>query len=124
MCSYVNGPYDKVEGFERLNKALLKIEDESAPGKPANRVFYLALPPSVFMPVTENIKAACMSQRYKYINETEKRERESLRVRVRKPLLVYCSRTGGKMVYTSSVTCLPKPSVCALLEPFQKGFAC
>ncbi|XP_065178461.1 glucose-6-phosphate 1-dehydrogenase-like [Sycon ciliatum] len=63
MCSYVSGPYDKVEGFQKLDQALIKIEDESAPGKPANRVFYLALPPSVFMPVTENIKAACMSKR-------------------------------------------------------------
>lgn len=27
-----------------------------------NRLFYLALPPSVFAPVTTNIKLCCMSQ--------------------------------------------------------------
>ena len=28
----------------------------------ANRVFYLALPPSVFEPVTTNLRKCCMSQ--------------------------------------------------------------
>ena len=27
-----------------------------------NRIFYLALPPSVFEPVTQNIRIACMSK--------------------------------------------------------------
>ena len=70
MCAYVNGPYDKVEGFVGLDSALIKIEDQTAPGKTANRVFYLALPPSVFMPVTQNIKAACMSKRLVRASET------------------------------------------------------
>ncbi|CAG7718452.1 unnamed protein product, partial [Allacma fusca] len=30
---------------------------------PANRVFYLALPPSVFEPVTSNIRNTCMAQK-------------------------------------------------------------
>lgn len=57
LNSYVKGSYTEKEAFENLNKEMLKIEG-SATG---NRLFYLALPPSVFAPVTSNIKACCMS---------------------------------------------------------------
>lgn len=55
--SYVKGSYTEKDAFENLNKEMLKIE-QSATG---NRLFYLALPPSVFAPVTSNIKLCCMS---------------------------------------------------------------
>lgn len=56
--SYVKGSYTEKEAFENLNKELLKIERGHEAG---NRLFYLALPPSVFAPVTTHIKGAAMS---------------------------------------------------------------
>ncbi|XP_055999939.1 glucose-6-phosphate 1-dehydrogenase-like isoform X1 [Ostrea edulis] len=52
---YVAGSYDKPDGFSRLNKA---IEEKGS----CNRIFYLALPPSVYESVTLNLKAVCMSK--------------------------------------------------------------
>ena len=58
--SYVKGSYTEKSAFEGLSKALLNIEK----GKPAgNRLFYLALPPSVFDTVTTCIKTCCMSNK-------------------------------------------------------------
>lgn len=62
-CSYVSGQYDKEEDFQSLTKTLVEIEDK-AYGKSSskrNRVFYMALPPNVFIPVAENLKKACYS---------------------------------------------------------------
>ena len=48
------------EAFEALNAETTKQESGF---EKANRLFYLALPPSVFAPVTSNIKLCCMSSR-------------------------------------------------------------
>lgn len=56
---YVRGSYDKPQDFERLNAELTKFEN----GPKANRIFYLALPPSVFQPVTRYIKEVCMGKK-------------------------------------------------------------
>ncbi|XP_077995256.1 glucose-6-phosphate 1-dehydrogenase-like [Glandiceps talaboti] len=56
--SYVSGAYNDKAAFENLNSELNKIEK----GQKANRLFYLALPPSVFADVTTHLKATCMSQ--------------------------------------------------------------
>lgn len=56
---YVQGSYTDGGAFENLNVELRKLEN----GSKANRIFYLALPPSVFMPVTENLSKFCMSKR-------------------------------------------------------------
>lgn len=54
---YVKGSYDTRRDFELLDQELTKV------GTPkANRIFYCALPPSVFEPVSTNIKATCMAQ--------------------------------------------------------------
>ena len=53
---YVKGSYDTRRDFELLNQEMIKIG-----GQRANRIFYLALPPSVFEPVTTNLKACCMA---------------------------------------------------------------
>lgn len=53
---YVAGDYDQRRDFELLNQEISKFELESH----ANRLFYLALPPSVFQPVTVHIRNACM----------------------------------------------------------------
>ena len=53
------GVHDSLQdAFEKLNAEIVKLE---AGHKKANRLFYLALPPSVFAPVTSNIKVCCMS---------------------------------------------------------------
>ena len=54
LNEYVAGTYDKTEGFGHLNKAILTKGS-------CNRLFYLALPPSVYEAVTLNIKAVCMA---------------------------------------------------------------
>merc|ERR1712117_454982 len=53
---YVAGSYDTQRDFEMLNQEMSGVEKGQA-----NRLFYLALPPSVFKPVTSMLKAACMS---------------------------------------------------------------
>ena len=59
MNSYVRGSYTEKGAFEDLNAALLKLESGKKAG---NRLFYLALPPSVFDTVTTCIKGSCMSK--------------------------------------------------------------
>merc|ERR1711988_2072879 len=54
---YVAGSYDTQRDFEMLNQEMVAVEKGHA-----NRLFYLALPPSVFKPVTSMLKASCMSQ--------------------------------------------------------------
>ncbi|CAG0896285.1 unnamed protein product [Darwinula stevensoni] len=56
---YFHGSYDVRRDFEFLNQELEKL----VKGNRANRIFYLALPPSVFQPVTTNIKHTCMAPR-------------------------------------------------------------
>ena len=50
---YVPGAYDKQESFENLNKEIERLCGQ------CNRLFYLALPPSVYKPVTTHIQATC-----------------------------------------------------------------
>jgi len=60
-CYYVQGPYNEDSGFKKLNVELDKLGE----GKDAvNRLFYLALPPSVFIDASENIKKYCMGSKY------------------------------------------------------------
>jgi glucose-6-phosphate 1-dehydrogenase len=47
ICTYVSGQYDKPEGFIELRKHC----------EEANRIFYMALPPSVFTTVSQQLKA-------------------------------------------------------------------
>ncbi|XP_055301087.1 glucose-6-phosphate 1-dehydrogenase isoform X2 [Sitodiplosis mosellana] len=56
---YFAGSYDSRRDFELLNQEIEKFENVPH----ANRLFYLALPPSVFESVTELIKATCMGQK-------------------------------------------------------------
>lgn len=56
---YFAGSYESRRDFELLNQEIEKFEN--VPN--ANRLFYLALPPSVFESVTELIKATCMGQK-------------------------------------------------------------
>lgn len=53
---YAAGSYTERVDFEMLNQELSKFDSLSN----ANRLFYLALPPSVFEPVTVHIRNTCM----------------------------------------------------------------
>ncbi|XP_068242771.1 glucose-6-phosphate 1-dehydrogenase-like [Palaemon carinicauda] len=54
---YVRGSYDNKSDFESLDERIGKV------GTPrTNRLFYLALPPSVFEGVTSNLKGCCMAK--------------------------------------------------------------
>uniref|UniRef100_A0A8C1G7F5 glucose-6-phosphate dehydrogenase (NADP(+)) n=1 Tax=Cyprinus carpio TaxID=7962 RepID=A0A8C1G7F5_CYPCA len=55
--SYISGKYVDESSFSNLNTHLLSLPR----GAEANRLFYLALPPSVYHDVTKNIKHQCMS---------------------------------------------------------------
>ncbi|XP_077460626.1 glucose-6-phosphate 1-dehydrogenase isoform X1 [Stigmatopora argus] len=56
--SYVCGTYADGDSFNNLNKEILTLPE----GSEANRLFYLALPPTVYHNVTKNIKQHCMSE--------------------------------------------------------------
>jgi glucose-6-phosphate 1-dehydrogenase len=56
ICTYIAGQYDEDEPFQELNKAIEEIEKSRSAG---NRVFYMALPPSVFIPVSAHLKRNC-----------------------------------------------------------------
>jgi glucose-6-phosphate 1-dehydrogenase len=53
---YVKGSFKDPESFQRLKKKLEEIEPQF--GIPGNRVFYLAIPPSLIGPAVEQLKAA------------------------------------------------------------------
>ena len=55
ISTYVAGQYDGDEGFQELRKHLEELEGKR-PGDKCNRVFYMALPPSVFTVVAAGLK--------------------------------------------------------------------
>lgn len=64
FSTYVSGGYEDAPSFENLNKYLLDLETKWQ-GKEAHRLFYLALPPSVFIPVAQHLREQAYSQRGK-----------------------------------------------------------
>lgn len=56
LCTYISGQYDKDESFLGLNKHLEELEAGRAE---THRVFYMALPPSVFTIVSQHLKRCC-----------------------------------------------------------------
>lgn len=56
LCTYISGQYDKDESFQELNKHLEELEGGRSE---TNRVFYMALPPSVFITVSQHLKKNC-----------------------------------------------------------------
>lgn len=55
LCSYIAGPYDSDEGYQKLNDKIEEYELEAKVNNP-ERMFYLALPPSVFTSVAKKLK--------------------------------------------------------------------
>lgn len=60
-CTYINGQYDEDKSFQNLNDELNKIEEKR--GGEKNRLFYMALPPSVFTVVAKELKHNCYSEK-------------------------------------------------------------
>ncbi|AYU82340.1 glucose-6-phosphate 1-dehydrogenase / G6PD [Leishmania donovani] len=61
--SYFCGAYDSVDDFKRLDAVIREKENAfKGPEKGGNRLFYLALPPSVFASVCESIHKGAMPQ--------------------------------------------------------------
>ncbi|KAI5307717.1 Glucose-6-phosphate 1-dehydrogenase [Ascosphaera atra] len=56
ICTYYAGQYDKDESFQGLEKHLQEVEKNQ---KKQNRVFYMALPPTVFITVSQQLKRNC-----------------------------------------------------------------
>jgi glucose-6-phosphate 1-dehydrogenase len=60
LCTYVSGQYDRDDSFLQLNRHLEDLER----GKPeTHRLFYMALPPSVFTIVSQHLKTCCYPSR-------------------------------------------------------------
>lgn len=58
-CTYVSGHDDGDEPYEELRDHLKELER----GKQAqNRIFYMALPPSIFISVSKQLKRFCYSK--------------------------------------------------------------
>lgn len=60
LCTYVSGQYDRDDSFLELDAHLRKIEEDR---KEAHRLFYMALPPSVFTIVSQHLKRCCFPTR-------------------------------------------------------------
>jgi glucose-6-phosphate 1-dehydrogenase len=60
--TYFSGSYDDGSSFEELNKYLEEVESKF-PGDTHHRLFYLALPPSVFIPVAKNLREHTYSKK-------------------------------------------------------------
>jgi len=56
----VSGEYDSVAAFQTLNQQLVEVESKSG-GPAANRLFYLAIPPSVFASASKSLREAAFS---------------------------------------------------------------
>ncbi|EGV62645.1 Glucose-6-phosphate 1-dehydrogenase [Yamadazyma tenuis] len=56
LCSYVQGQYDTPEGYKELDKEMDAYEKHNESKAKKERLFYLALPPSVFGVVGKMIK--------------------------------------------------------------------
>lgn len=63
QIKYVSGSYDSEDGFRLLDKEISEHElvRKSHPGT-SRRLFYLALPPSVYPSVCKMIRSYCMNQ--------------------------------------------------------------
>jgi len=63
---YFTGQYDSSQSFAKLSSELDRIEEQTSTSKSkpivANRVFYLAIPPSIFFPVAKAIRISAASQ--------------------------------------------------------------
>jgi glucose-6-phosphate 1-dehydrogenase len=55
ICTYISGQYDQDDSWKKLNDYVDELEQDMSKEQ-RNRVFYMALPPSVFIPVATGLK--------------------------------------------------------------------
>jgi glucose-6-phosphate 1-dehydrogenase len=60
LSTYINGQYDEDDSFKALNKHLEEVEGDRTQ---RNRIFYMALPPNVFIPVAQCLKRNCYPEK-------------------------------------------------------------
>lgn len=65
---YLSGSYDREESFVQLNEEILKVSKLNTSGgsstlEDCNRIFYLALPPSVYTSVTRLLSNTCKAKK-------------------------------------------------------------
>lgn len=58
LCIYESAQYDQPEGYQHLTETMEKFETERSVKEP-HRLFYLALPPAVFITVASRVKKYC-----------------------------------------------------------------
>lgn len=61
-CTYFSGGYGDVDSFKALNEFVSEKELAEFPTGGSNRVFYFAIPPSLFSDAATSLKQAAMSQ--------------------------------------------------------------
>lgn len=62
-CTYFSGNYDSQDDFARLHLTLEELEKDNQCGcKGANRLYYFAIPPNVFIPSAAGISAKAQSE--------------------------------------------------------------
>lgn len=59
---YFAGQYDSKDDFTKFEKELSQREQKTGKGKHANRIFYMAIPPTLFVEVGKGIQPAAMSK--------------------------------------------------------------
>lgn len=59
---YLHGSYDKPEDFQRINDKINEITKQVS-SNVAHRIFYLALPPSVYTSVTKLLSQHCKAEK-------------------------------------------------------------
>ncbi|KMZ58192.1 glucose-6-phosphate dehydrogenase [Zostera marina] len=62
LIKYVSGSYDSEDGFQALDGEIFEHESLMNCGTNSRRLFYLALPPSVYLSVCKMIRNCCMNQ--------------------------------------------------------------
>ena len=67
FSTHVSGSYDKQRDFELLGQEMASHEKG-----PSNRLFYLALPPSVFKPVTTMLKVNTITRLLSALSSKQK----------------------------------------------------
>jgi glucose-6-phosphate 1-dehydrogenase len=63
ISSYVSGQYDNDNDYKCLNEHIEEIESCDHKNKTKNRIFYMALPPSVFVLVATGLKKNVYSKK-------------------------------------------------------------
>lgn len=63
QVSYMSGTYDRMEDFARLNDYICRLEESfEGPQRGGNRLFYFALPPTVFVNVCTCLRSKVMPE--------------------------------------------------------------